>query len=121
MLLALVALAVVVIVVVIGGITSQSGDLKSHLGDAKTTIEGWLTDVGVDPGKADTANQDASSSTSDAVSALLNGLGAGLKALSSLVFFLAMTALSLIFLLADGPKIRAWGEGHLGVPSRSPA
>ena len=36
--------------------------------------------------------------------------------LSSLVFFLAMTMLSLIFLLADGPKIRAWGERHMGVP-----
>jgi predicted PurR-regulated permease PerM len=32
------------------------------------------------------------------------------------VFFLAMTVLSLIFLLADGPKIRAWGERHMGVP-----
>ena len=70
----------------------------------------------MDPGKADTANEDASSSTSDAVGALLHGLGAGVKALSSLVFFLAMTTLSLLFLLADGPKIRAWGERHLGVP-----
>ena len=35
---------------------------------------------------------------------LLDGVSAGLKALSSLVFFLAMTALSLIFLLATGPR-----------------
>lgn len=116
LLLAIMALAVLVLVVVLGGITSQSGDLKSHLGDAKGTIEGWLKDLGVDPGKASTANKDASSSTSDAVSALLHGLGAGVKALSSLVFFLAMTTLSLLFLLIDGPKIRAWGERHLGVP-----
>ena len=27
-----------------------------------------------------------------------------------------MTALSLLFLLADGPKIRSWAEGHMGVP-----
>ena len=27
-----------------------------------------------------------------------------------------MTALSLFFLLKDGPTIRAWGERHLGVP-----
>ena len=45
------------------------------------------------------------------------GSRAGLKELSSLVFFLAMTTLSLIFLLADGPKIRAWGERHMGVPA----
>jgi predicted PurR-regulated permease PerM len=50
------------------------------------------------------------------VSALLDGVGSALNTLSSLVFFLAMTALSLLFLLADGPKIRSWGERHLGVP-----
>jgi predicted PurR-regulated permease PerM len=40
----------------------------------------------------------------------------GLSALSSIVFFLAMTALSLFFLLKDGPTIRAWTEKHMGVP-----
>ena len=43
-------------------------------------------------------------------------MAGGLKTLSSLVFFLALTALSLIFLLKDGPEIREWGERHLGVP-----
>ena len=32
------------------------------------------------------------------------------------VFFLSLTALSLFFLLKDGPAIRAWAERHLGVP-----
>ena len=50
------------------------------------------------------------------VEALLDGLAWGIKGLSSLVFFLAVTLLSLFFLLADGPKIRAWGERHMGVP-----
>ena len=50
------------------------------------------------------------------MSALLDGLGTGIKKLSSLAFFLALTALSLFFLLKDGPEIRAWGERHLGVP-----
>jgi predicted PurR-regulated permease PerM len=71
----------------------------------------------VDPDKAKQAKQDASSSSSQAVSALLGGLAAGIKELSSLVFFLAMTTLSLLFLLADGPKIKAWGERHMGVPT----
>jgi predicted PurR-regulated permease PerM len=52
----------------------------------------------------------------DAGHQLLTGLGEGLKALSGLAFFLALTALSLFFLLMDGPKIRSWAEGHLGVP-----
>jgi predicted PurR-regulated permease PerM len=29
---------------------------------------------------------------------------------------MAMTTLSLFFLLMDGPKIRLWAQGHLGVP-----
>lgn len=115
-LLAIIALAGLVLVLVLGGITSQTGDLSSHLSDAKNTIEGWLKDLGVDPTKAKEAKQDASSAASSAVKALLDGLGGGITALSSLVFFLSLTALSLLFLLKDGPAIRDWGERHLGVP-----
>jgi predicted PurR-regulated permease PerM len=116
LLVAAIVLGAGVVYMVLAGITSQSGDLGAHLDDAKTTIEGWLKDLGVDPAKAKDAKQDASSSATAAVGALLGGLVVGLKQLSSLVFFLAMTLLSLVFLLADGPKIRAWGERHMGVP-----
>jgi predicted PurR-regulated permease PerM len=116
LLVAFIALAAGVVVVVIGGITSQSGDIGSHLADAKDTIAGWLTDLGVDPSKAESAKDDASSAATGSISTLLDGVAGGLKQLSSLVFFLALTALSLIFLLKDGPEIRAWGERHLGVP-----
>ena len=116
LLVALVLLGVLVVYIVVAGITSQADSISSHLDDAKNTIQGWLKDLGVDPDKAKSTTQDASSSTTQTVSALLSGLGAGIKKLSSLVFFLAMTTLSLIFLLADGPKIRAWGERHMGVP-----
>jgi len=116
LLVGFVALAAGVVVVVLGGITSQSGDVSAHLADAKDTLAGWLKDLGVDPSKAESAKSDASSAASGAISTLLNGVAGGLKQLSSLVFFLALTALSLIFLLKDGPEIRAWGERHLGVP-----
>jgi predicted PurR-regulated permease PerM len=112
----IIVVAAVVVVVVLVGITSELDGIKGQLADAENTIEGWLKDLGVSAGTAESAKQDASSSSSQAVGALLDGLGAGLKKLSSLVFFLAMTLLSLIFLLADGPKIRAWGERHMGVP-----
>jgi predicted PurR-regulated permease PerM len=112
----LILLALGVVAVVLVGITSELGGIKHQLADAKNTIEGWLKDLGVNSSTASSAKKDASSSSTDAVNALLKGLGAGLATLSSLVFFLAMTVLSLIFLLADGPKIRAWGERHMGVP-----
>jgi putative heme transporter len=117
LMLSLVALGVVVVLVIVAGIVGQSGDLSAHLTDAKNTLEGWLKDLGVDPSKAKDAGNDASSSASQSVSTLLHGVAAGVKELSSLVFFLALTALSLFFLLKDGPTIRAWGERHLGVPT----
>ena len=116
LLVAIVLLGALVVFIVLAGITSQVDDLNSHLDDAKNTIQGWLEDLGVDPSKAADAKNDASSSVSTSVSALLHGVAGGIKELSSLVFFLAMTALSLLFLLADGPRIRAWGERHMGVP-----
>ena len=117
LMLSIVALGAGVLFVVVAGIVSQSGDLSSQLTDAKTTIEGWLKDLGVDPSSAKDAGNDASSAASQSVSTLLHGVAGGVKELSSLVFFLALTALSLFFLLKDGPTIREWGERHLGVPA----
>jgi predicted PurR-regulated permease PerM len=50
------------------------------------------------------------------VPALLEGLGEGIRSLSSLAVFLSFTALALFFLLKDGPLIRRWMEGHMRVP-----
>ena len=116
LLLGFIVLGAAVVVIVIGGITSQSGDISTHLSGAMDTISGWLKDLGIDPSTAENAKSDASSAASGAVGTLLHGVAGGLEQLSSLVFYLAMTALSLIFLLKDGPEIRAWGERHMGVP-----
>ena len=116
-LLAIMAVGVGLFVVVVAGIASQSGDIGNELADAQDKLAGWLEDVGVDPGTADKAKQDAGSTTSSAFHALVEGAAKGIAGLTSLVFFLSLTALSLVFLLIDGPKIRAWTERHLGVPA----
>lgn len=116
LLVGVIVLAAAVVVIVVGGITGQVDDLRAHLSSAKDTLAGWLTDIGVDRGTAETAKDDASSALSSAVPALLEGVGAALKRLSSLVVFLSFTALSLFFLLKDGPLIRRWAEGHMRVP-----
>ena len=59
LLLALVLLGGLVVYIVVAGITSETGALKSHLDDAKNTSEGWLNDLGVDPNTATDAKQDA--------------------------------------------------------------
>jgi putative heme transporter len=104
------------VVVILAGITSELPSIEGHLSDAKDTLANWAKDAGVSSSDADNAKNEASKSATDSVSHLLKGIGAGVTALSGLVFFLALTALSLFFLLSDGPKIRAWGERHLGVP-----
>ena len=116
LMLAIIAIAVGMTLVVVGGIVGEATSAESSLSDAQDKIVGWLEDVGVDPGAAEDAKDHASSATTDSVTALLHGVAGGLSALSSIVFFLAMATLSLFFLLKDGPTIRAWGERHLGLP-----
>ena len=116
MMLAIVALGVGMVLLILGGITSEIDALNGQLSDARDEIAGWLKDIGVDSSNADSAKNEASSTISSAGSALLYGLETGISALTSLAFFLALTTLSLFFLLKDGPVIRAWGERHLGVP-----
>ncbi|HZO60998.1 MAG TPA: AI-2E family transporter [Solirubrobacterales bacterium] len=116
LLLAIVALGAAVFVVIVAGIASESGSIGNHLSDAKDTLAGWLKDLGVDSSKAESAKQDASTATSSSFHALLEGVAKGIEGLASLVFFLSLTALSLFFLLKDGPAIRSWVERHLGLP-----
>jgi putative heme transporter len=114
--LGIVAVGTGAFLMILGGVTSELDSLKSYVQSAADTISGWLQDLGVDPGSAEGAKHDAGSSVSAIVPALLDGVGVGIKKLSSLAFFLALTILSLFFLLMDGPQIRQWGERHMGVP-----
>jgi predicted PurR-regulated permease PerM len=118
LLLAFLVLAVVVIVVVLGGITSQFDEIRAQLRGGRDTLAGWLNDLGVSRDAADSAKDDVSNSLSSALPALLEGVGNGLKRLSSLVVFLGLTFLATFFLLKDGPSIRHWAEGHMRVPRR---
>ena len=102
---------------IVGGIASEASTVQSQLASAKDTIGGWLSDIGIDQSSVDSAKKAADSGVSDSFSTLLSGILAGVGKLSSLVFFLAMATLSLLFLLKDGPQIRVWAEGHLGLPA----
>ena len=101
MMLAIIAGAIGMTLVVVGGIVGQASSADSNLSGAQDKITGWLEDLGVNHGTAEAAKHHVSSATTDSVTALLHGVAGGLSALSSIVFFLAMTALSL-FLPAQG-------------------
>ncbi|MFL5892241.1 MAG: AI-2E family transporter [Solirubrobacterales bacterium] len=115
-LLAIVAAGGLATYLILRGVGSQSSGISEHLTAGADKIEGWLKDLGVSDSKAAGANHDISSGTSASFHELLSGVAAGIEKLSSLAFFLAMTVLSLFFLLKDGPVIRSWGERHMGVP-----
>lgn len=101
---------------ILRGIASETAGISDQLRSGATEIEGWLEDVGVSAGKASEANRDLSAGASDSFDAVVHGVIGAVEKLSSIVFFLAMTILSLFFMLLDGPRIRAWIERNMGVP-----
>jgi predicted PurR-regulated permease PerM len=117
-LLLLLALAVagLVTVLILAGIVSEAASLRASLRDATDTLRGWLQDAGVGADTAQRAQDGAGGTVSRAFHVLLTGVGATVSALASLAVFLSFAALSLFFLLKDGPMIRAWAERHAGVP-----
>jgi predicted PurR-regulated permease PerM len=114
--LGLLVLGAALVVMIVGGVTSQASELSPKLAQGADKIQGWLQDLGVSSGSAEQANSDASAGLSKGFHALVTGVATGIEALASLAVFLSFTALSLFFFLKDGPVIRTWAERHLGVP-----
>jgi predicted PurR-regulated permease PerM len=114
-LLLLIAIVVLVIVLVVGGITSQSDEISSQSGSAVDRIEGWLEDAGVSSSGASSAGETATDSVTSGASTLIHGIVGAIEGLASLALGLSFAALSLFFLLKDGPAMRAWVNNHLGV------
>ncbi len=114
-LLGLLALAVVILLLVFGGIVDQSSDIKAAASEAVDKIEGWVNDAGA--GGTSDATEDVKNGTSDAGTTLLQGLADGIKGLTSFVFFFTFTLFSTFFLLKDGPTVRRFIDRNLGVPT----
>jgi putative heme transporter len=116
MLLAFLVAAIGLGAIVLGGLTSQGDAISERLHGATSKISEWAKDLGINAGAANSAKATAESSTSDAVHTLLNGTVHVLSSLASLAVFLSFTAITLFFLLKDGPSLREWVERHVGVP-----
>jgi predicted PurR-regulated permease PerM len=115
-LLAIVAVAVLIAVLVIAGITSQLDSISHYAAAAADKAQGWLEDAGVDHSGAAGAATSAKESIPAIVTTLVKGVVSGIHGITSLAFALSFTALSLFFLLKDGPSMRAWVDEHLGIP-----
>ena len=112
-LLGFLALGVLIFLMVVGGISEQSSEIKSSLNQAVDEIEGWANDAGVDNSST---TDDATSGTAATGKTLLQGVVNGIQGLTSLVFFLTFSAFATLFLLKDGPIVRSFVNRHLGVP-----
>ena len=113
-LLGLVAVGASIVLLVVGGISAQSGDISTNLNHAADKIQGWLADLGVD--NSQQATDDVKQDLPEIRTTLLSGISTGLSALSSLAFFLAFATLSTLFVLKDGPVMHRFINRHMGVP-----
>lgn len=111
--LGVVAIGIVVILLVAAGLTSEAASIKPALQDALSEVESWLTSLGI-------SQSDVKSSVENAVpkvaKSLAGGLGGAVSGISSVAVMLSFAAFATFFLLADGPSMRRWTEGHMGVP-----
>src|SRR5215204_7063856 len=114
--LAIIAAAFGVGLLVLTGIASQASSLSERLQEGAGQLQSWAQDLGVGASTAGDAKAHGSASVGDAFQALTHGLLGGVDRLASLAVFLSFTALSLFFLLKDGPEIGGFVERHLGVP-----
>jgi predicted PurR-regulated permease PerM len=113
-LLGLVAIGVVIFGLVFGGISANSDDISAKVDQALEKIRGWFDDLGVDDTQQ--AKEDVQAAAPEIRTTLLSGVSKGVAGLSSLVFFLAFTTLSTLFVLKDGPVMHRFINRHLGVP-----
>jgi putative heme transporter len=115
-LLAIMAVTVAIILLVIGGITSQHDAIAAHSSEGVDKLQSWAESLGVSQSGASSAGSQLKQDVPAMISALTKGVISGIKGLTSLVFTLSLALLSVFFLLKDGPSMRRWVDHHLGVP-----
>ena len=113
-LLGLVVIGAVIVLLVVGGVSAQSDDVSTQADQGLNTIQGWMEDLGVD--NAQSAKEDVTAAAPEVRTTLLSGVAEGIAGLKSLVFFLGFATLSALFVLKDGPVMRAFINRHMGVP-----
>jgi predicted PurR-regulated permease PerM len=110
---ALFVLAVLVIGLVLGGITSQASHIDASLSQALDKVQKWAQDLGIS--SAPDAAKEIAKAVPEAGRTLLNGVASGISGLTSLLVFLGFTIFAAFFLLKDGPSIGRWIERHMGM------
>ena len=114
--LGLLAIVVGVLLLVWAGIKDQSGSISVDATKAASTVQSWLQSLGVNDSSASSANSSVSSAVPQIFHTLLKGIANGIRGLTSLAFAFSFFALTMFFLLKDGPSLHRAVDKHLGVP-----
>jgi len=115
-LLGIAALGALILILVLGGIVSQTDQISSESSAAASKVQGWLQDAGVSSSGASDAASSLKTDLPNIISTLVSGITSGIEGLTSLAFAVSFTLFSLFFLLKDGPVMRRWVEHRMGVP-----
>ena len=107
------AVGIGVLLMILSGLSSQSNTISKAMNSALGEVKGWLNDAGITNTKVD---GELKKSVPSAGNALLGGVVEGITALASIATFVVFTAFSTLFILKDGPTMRAWAERHMGIP-----
>ena len=91
-LLGLAAIGAFILLLVLGGITSQEGDISTHASAAADKAEGWLNSAGVDESGSPSAKSDVESSVPQIISTLTKGVLNGIAGIASIAFALSLHA-----------------------------
>ncbi len=113
--LVVLALAACVVLLVVGGITSQGDPIRSQANAAAPRVQDWLTKLGVDSRGATSVTDNVKSAAPGSISTLVHGVVNGITGLASVAIGASFAFLAIFFLLKDGPGMRVWVDGHLGV------
>jgi predicted PurR-regulated permease PerM len=115
-LLAVAAVTVLIAVVVVAGITGQNAELSAQAAAGVDRLQSWLGSAGVDSSSASGAASTVKSAAPQIISTLTHGIVHGITGLASVLFGMSLAALGTFFLLKDGPGMRDWVDGHVGLP-----
>src|SRR3954453_18129250 len=115
-LLAVAAVSVLIAVIVVAGITGQSAELSAQAASGVDKLQSWLDSAGVDSSSASGATSAVKSAAPQIISTLTHGIVHGITGLASILFGMSLAALGTFFLLKDGPGMRDWVDGHVGLP-----
>ncbi len=115
-LIAVAAIVVLIVVLVVAGITGQNAELSARAAAGVDKLQSWLKSAGVDGSSASGATAAMKSAAPQIISTLVHGVVRGIGGLTTLVFALSFAAIGTFFLLKDGPGMRKWVDGHVGLP-----